>query len=168
MIVNELRGAPCNPQMAPHLRGMTATNAFRNFGTRARRAAAGQARKWGAGPRRPVDDAERRATVARLELLANLLDAAIVIPGTRVTFGIDALAGLVPGIGDVATGLVSLWIVKEAHRLGAPRDVVVKMVVNCAIDVLVGSVPVAGDVFDVLWRANIRNVALLREHFGLP
>ena len=107
----------------------------------------------------PATRAER---IARLEALANLLDTAILIPGTNVRFGIDALIGLVPGIGDVVTTLMSLYLVKEARALGAPRHLILRMLGNVALDSVVGAVPVAGDLFDVMWRANRRNMALLR------
>ena len=107
----------------------------------------------------PATRAER---IARLEALANLLDTAILIPGTNVRFGIDALIGLVPGIGDVVTTLMSLYLVKEARALGAPRHLILRMLGNVALDGLVGVVPLAGDVFDVMWRANRRNMKLLR------
>ncbi len=107
----------------------------------------------------PATRAER---IARLEALANLLDTAILIPGTNVRFGIDALIGLVPGIGDVVTTLMSLYLVREARALGAPRHLILRMLGNVALDSVVGAVPVAGDLFDVMWRANRRNMALLR------
>ena len=109
---------------------------------------------------RPSSRAER---IARLDALATLLDTAILIPGTNVRFGLDALIGLVPGIGDTVTTLLSLYIVREARALGAPRRVIMRMLGNVALDSVVGVVPLAGDVFDVMWRANRRNMALLRE-----
>ena len=101
----------------------------------------------------------------RLEALANLLDSAVVIPGTNITVGLDALVGLLPGIGDTITTLVSLWIVKEAHGMGVPRHIVARMIGNVAVDGVVGAVPVLGDAFDIMWRSNRRNMKLLREHF---
>ena len=108
---------------------------------------------------RPQSRAER---IARLDALASLLDTAILIPGTNVRFGLDALIGLVPGIGDAVTTLLSLYIVGEARALGAPRHLILRMLGNVALDGLVGVVPLAGDVFDVMWRANRRNMKLLR------
>ena len=110
---------------------------------------------------RPKGRAER---IARLDRLTTLLDTAFVIPGTRFRFGVDGLIGLVPGIGDAVTTALSLWIVYEAHRIGAPKHVIARMLGNVAIDGFVGAVPLAGDVFDVLWRANRRNMRILREH----
>ena len=108
--------------------------------------------------------ASRADRIARLDALANLLDTALVIPGTNVRFGLDSLIGLVPGIGDTITTLTSLYIVHEAHQLGAPRHLIVRMLANVALDGVVGSVPLVGDAFDVLWRSNRRNMTLLREH----
>lgn len=107
----------------------------------------------------PTTSADR---VARLDALASLLDTAVVLPGTNIRFGLDALIGLVPGIGDVVTTALSLYIVKEARALGAPRHLIVRMLSNVALDSMIGVVPIAGDVFDVMWRANRRNMSLLR------
>ena len=120
--------------------------------------------RLGAG-RRTHTEFSRRAALERLDWLANLMDSAVVIPGTTITVGLDALIGLVPGFGDTATTLISLWMVKEAHNLGAPKHIIVRMVGNVAIDGLVGAVPLLGDAFDVMFRANKRNMKLLREHF---
>jgi len=111
------------------------------------------------------NDFTRRAALERLDWLANLMDSAVVIPGTRITVGLDALIGLAPGIGDTVTTLISLWMVKEAHELGAPRHLIARMIGNVALDGLVGAVPLLGDAFDVMFRANKRNMKLLREHF---
>ena len=108
--------------------------------------------------------ASRRAALERLEWLANIMDTAIVLPG-NIRIGADAVIGLLPGIGDAITTGLSLWIVKEAHALGAPKHVITRMIGNVAVDALTGVVPILGDAFDVIWRANRRNVRLLREHF---
>jgi hypothetical protein len=106
----------------------------------------------------------RRAALERLEWLAVLLDSALLIPGTNIRFGADAVIGLLPGIGDAITSAVSAYIVFEARRLGVPRHLLMRMIANVAIDGLVGAIPVAGDFFDVMFRANRRNVQLLRRH----
>jgi hypothetical protein len=111
-----------------------------------------------------ADGMSPRARLQRLEWLADLLDTALAVPGTRVRFGLDGLLGLAPGFGDAVTTGISLWIVYEAHRLGAPRGLVGRMVGNVMLDGLVGAVPILGDAFDLVWRANRRNVTLLREH----
>jgi hypothetical protein len=105
----------------------------------------------------------REERVARLDTLATLLDTAFILPGTNVRFGFDALIGLVPGIGDAITTAISLYIVHEARQLGAPGHLVLRMLANVVVDGFVGAVPLVGDAFDVLWRANRRNVRLLRE-----
>jgi hypothetical protein len=105
----------------------------------------------------------RRERVRRLESIATLMDTAFVVPGTGIRFGFDGLIGLVPGIGDAMTTALSLYLVHEAWQLGAPKPVITRMLANVALDGVVGAVPVAGDVFDVFWRANKRNMRLLRE-----
>jgi hypothetical protein len=105
----------------------------------------------------------RRERVARLDALARLLDTAFILPGTNIRFGIDALIGLVPGIGDAITTAMSLWIVHEAHQLGVPKHVIARMLGNVALDSVVGAVPLIGDAFDVMWRSNRRNMGLLQD-----
>ena len=105
----------------------------------------------------------REERVARLDALATLLDTAFILPGTNVRFGFDALIGLVPGIGDAITTAISLYIVLEARQLGAPAHLILRMLANVVVDGFVGAVPLVGDAFDVLWRANRRNVGLLRD-----
>jgi hypothetical protein len=110
-----------------------------------------------AGPR------SRGARIARIDALATLLDTALVIPGTTVRFGLDALIGLFPAVGDIITTALSLFIVHEAYQLGAPSHVIARMLGNVALDGVFGAVPLVGDAFDVLWRANRRNMRLLHE-----
>jgi hypothetical protein len=105
----------------------------------------------------------RYERIARLDALASLLDTAFILPGTNVRFGLDALIGLVPGIGDAITTAMSLYIVHEARQLGAPSHVIIRMLANIALDGFVGAVPLVGDAFDVMWRSNRRNMRLLRE-----
>ena len=90
-----------------------------------------------------------------------MLDEAVRIPGTNIRIGLDALFGLIPGGGDVAGGLFSGLIILQAARDGAPTPVLGRMLANVAIDVVVGTIPLIGDLFDVAWRANSRNVRLL-------
>ncbi len=104
--------------------------------------------------------------LARLDALARLLDTAFVVPGTNIRFGIDALIGLVPGLGDIITTAVSLYIVREARALGASKAIVSRMIFNVAVDGAIGLVPILGDVFDVAFRANRRNVMLLQRHLA--
>lgn len=100
----------------------------------------------------------------RLEQLARFLDASIGIPGTRFRFGADAILGLFPGGGDVVGAALSGYVVYAAWRLGLPAGAIARMIANIAADTLLGAVPVAGDVFDAWWKANLRNVAILRAH----
>ena len=104
------------------------------------------------------------ASLRRLDALARLMDSAFEIPGTGIRFGLDAVVGLVPGIGDALSSVVSFYLIKEARRLGAPRFLVGRMLWNVLVDTAVGSVPVAGDLFDVMFRANLKNMSLLRSH----
>jgi Domain of unknown function (DUF4112) len=110
----------------------------------------------------PVHSREHR--LARLDALSKLFDTALVIPGTNIRFGLDALIGLFPGIGDLITTATSLYLVHEARQLGAPTHLILRMIGNIALDGMVGSVPLVGDVFDVMFRSNRRNMALFREH----
>lgn len=105
---------------------------------------------------------------ARARALARMLDAAIRIPGTGRTIGLDPILGLIPGLGDLAGAALSGYIVLTAARLGAPKAVLGRMLLNLGADTLVGSVPVLGDLFDVGFRANIRNSELLDAHLGQP
>ena len=100
--------------------------------------------------------------------LARVLDEAIRIPGTNIRVGLDALLGLLPGGGDVAGGLLSGLIILQAARSGAPTPVLGRMLANVAIDVLLGAIPLLGDIFDVAWRANSRNVRLLESWRAQP
>ncbi|MFW8592806.1 DUF4112 domain-containing protein [Cribrihabitans neustonicus] len=102
--------------------------------------------------------------LSQLERLAGRMDKAFRLPviGTRV--GWDSILGLVPGIGDALTLLPAGYIIMSAHRMGAPKPVLARMAVNTGIDALIGSIPLVGDIFDIGWKANSRNVALLRRH----
>ncbi|MFA5954959.1 DUF4112 domain-containing protein [Hyphomicrobium sp.] len=101
---------------------------------------------------------------ARVEMLAKALDSAIRIPGTNVVMGIDAVLGLVPVIGDAISAMIASYIIWEARRLGAPRWLIARMAMNTTLDTIVGSIPVVGDVFDVAYKSNLKNVALLKRH----
>jgi hypothetical protein len=102
---------------------------------------------------------ERRfATVSRV------MDELVAIPGTSVRIGLDPIIGLVPVVGDALSALVGFWLIAEAARFGVPRIVVGRMVANTVVDLGVGSVPVLGDLFDVVSRSNSRNLALFRRH----
>jgi hypothetical protein len=106
--------------------------------------------------------------LARARVLTRLLDSAIRVPGTKVRLGLDPLIGLIPGIGDLAGAALSGHLVLLGARLGAPRTVLVRMLANVAIDTVGGMLPVLGDLFDVGWKANSRNLALLEQHLDQP
>ena len=101
----------------------------------------------------------------RVERIARVLDDVIRIPGTGIRLGLDSLIGLIPGVGDAAGLALGSWFIYEAHRLGAPSHIKWKMARNVVIDAASGLVPVLGDVVDVAYRSNRRNLDLLRGHF---
>lgn len=107
---------------------------------------------------------EIKETVARLEALAKVMDSAFLIPGTNVRMGFDALIGLVPVLGDLVSQAISSYLIWEAKRIGVSRLTLWRMIGNSAIDTVVGFIPFAGDAFDVAFRSNARNVAILRAH----
>lgn len=104
------------------------------------------------------------ARLKRLESMAHRMDTAIRIPIIGLRVGYDSIIGLIPGIGDILTIAPSAWIIIEAKRLGAPGHVVSRMIANTATDSLIGMIPIVGDLFDATFKANRRNVALLRQH----
>lgn len=103
-----------------------------------------------------------------LDRLAWWLDSSIVVPGTRFRIGFDALIGLVPGIGDLIGTALSAYIVAAAARRGLPGSVLLRMALNVGVEAVVGAVPIVGDLFDAAWKANQRNVALLRQYAAVP
>ena len=120
-------------------------------------------------PRRPEERSPaHRARAERVRALSRVLDSAVRVPGTNLRFGLDAIVGLIPGVGDVVGAAASGYIVLAAARLGAPAPVLVRMLMNTGIDAVVGTVPLVGDLFDIGWRSNARNVALLERHLADP
>ncbi len=103
-----------------------------------------------------------------LRQVSVLLDSAFAVPGTGIRFGLDGLIGLVPIAGDVLAGLLSAVIVIGAWSRGAPPVLLARMLVNLALDVGIGLIPVLGDAFDIAWKANRRNYALLERHLLAP
>ena len=106
--------------------------------------------------------------IARARAVARTLDNAVGIPGTGIRVGLDPVLGLIPGLGDVVGGALAGYLILLAARYGAPRSVLLRMASNLAIDSLLGSVPLLGDLFDVGWKANVRNLTLLEDYFGQP
>lgn len=122
-----------------------------------------RARRPSAEDASPLEGARRR-----LARVAWLLDSSIPLPGMKFRIGLDAILGLLPGVGDLLGVVLSSYIVREAARLGAPPTLLTRMAFNVAVEGVVGMVPFLGDVFDAAWKANQRNVALLDAHLADP
>ncbi|MDA9398733.1 DUF4112 domain-containing protein [Bradyrhizobium sp. CCBAU 45389] len=146
---SEARG-PIIDQEGHEIRPETLDQGFREF-------------RFEFGKDNPFGNLTREQRIARLEAIAKLLDVAFILPGTNIRYGIDGLIGLIPVVGDIITTAISLWLVREARALGAPWYITARMLGNVAVDGVVGMVPFAGDAFDVMFRANMRNVRLLRR-----
>jgi uncharacterized protein DUF4112 len=110
------------------------------------------------------------STLDALRRYAVLLDSQFRVPGTNIRFGLDAIVGLIPGLGDISTPVFATLLVLQGVRMRLPAVVQARMVLNAAIDMLVGFVPIVGDLVDIGFKANLRNLALLERHAnrGLP
>jgi hypothetical protein len=104
----------------------------------------------------------------RLRTLSRLLDSAFVIPGTRYRIGLDGIIGLVPGIGDAIGAIFSIYIIFQAARLGVPKLTLARMIGNVGVDTIVGEIPLLGDLFDIGFKSNIRNLSLIEQHVQRP
>jgi hypothetical protein len=114
-----------------------------------------------------------RPASANLEVLrrwAVLLDSMFVVPGTNIRFGLDAIVGLVPGLGDVVAPVFTVAVLATGLRMRVPAVVLARMVLNAGIDMVIGLVPILGDLVDIAWKADLKNVALLERHArpGVP
>jgi hypothetical protein len=114
------------------------------------------------------DPTPRERALRRLDSLSFVLDNSIPVPGTGRRFGLDAVIGLIPGVGDATGALMSAYIVVQAARLGAPATSLVRMLLNVGIEAVVGAIPFAGDLFDAWFKSNVRNVAILRAELDRP
>jgi hypothetical protein len=112
----------------------------------------------------PIPESDPRSRIERLRRWSYLLDEAYRVPGTRIRFGWDPIIGLIPWAGDILTGLFSLAIVTQAFRAGLPGVIKLRMLANILIDLIVGSVPFVGDLFDFAWQSNRKNMELLDRH----
>lgn len=104
------------------------------------------------------------ADLARLRRLAQTMDSAFTLPIVNVRMGWDSILGFVPVVGDTLALLPSAYILKESHRMGAPKGVLARMLVNTGVDYVIGSIPLVGDLFDIGWKSKLRNVDLLEKH----
>lgn len=111
----------------------------------------------------PGADGDPAGKLDRIEGLATLLDTKFVIPGTGIKLGLDSIIGLIPGIGDSASLVASFVVLARLARLGLPAPIIVRMAANILIDALVGTVPLIGDIFDVAYRANVKNTKIARD-----
>lgn len=118
----------------------------------------------GASSNSSSQESGTRPELKDLDQLAKWMDSVFEIPGTKVKFGLDALLGLFPGVGDTLTSLVSIYILQSASQMGVSKLTMMRMAANIGVDYVVGVVPVLGDVFDVYWKSNEKNIALLRAH----
>ena len=109
-------------------------------------------------------EAQQRAVLKRLERFSRFTDSSIEIPFTKVKIGADAIIGLLPGVGDLAGLILSGYVLLEAQRIGANREVKLRMLRNMGIDFVGGLLPVVGDAFDALYKANTRNTRLLKNY----
>jgi len=109
---------------------------------------------------------QKLKNLKRIRQLAHLLDTAIAIPGTKIRFGLDPILGLIPGGGDLIAAAISAYMIYLAARSGLERSEIIKMIKNVAIETAVGSVPIAGDIFDIYFKANMRNLEILENHLA--
>lgn len=108
------------------------------------------------------------ASLRRLRRISNLLDNAISIPGTKYRIGIDPILGLIPGGGDLISSIFAGYVVFKSAQMGVPQETLVQMAANIVFDTVAGTVPVAGDLLDLTWKANVKNLELLDAHLGSP
>jgi hypothetical protein len=100
----------------------------------------------------------------RLEVMETLLENALVVPGTRFRFGLDAILGVIPVVGDLISAAMGAWIVWEARNLGMSRWQLLRMSANVGVDTAIGAIPLVGDAFDFVFRSNSRNLRIIRKH----
>jgi hypothetical protein len=104
------------------------------------------------------------AAERRIGRITHALDELVAVPGTPVKVGLDPVVGLIPVVGDAVAAFVGLWVIGEAARFGIPRIVLGRMIVNLLVDLTIGAIPILGDLFDIVFRSNSRNLALFRRH----
>ena len=104
--------------------------------------------------------------LVRLRQLSENLDESFTIPGTKIKFGMDALLGLIPGGGDLVSGIFSLYMLRAAIKMTLPKRAIFSMLVNILLDTTIGIIPVAGDIFDIFWKSNKRNLKIIEKHLA--
>jgi hypothetical protein len=102
----------------------------------------------------------------RIAMITKITDTAVTVPGTDVKIGLDAVVGAVPLAGDLVMGAVALVLINDARHLGVPRADLVRMLRNTALDTAIGAIPFIGDLFDIVYRSNERNLMLIEKHVG--
>lgn len=122
----------------------------------------------GSGASAPDRSARLAAAERRLSWVSRLLDDAVVVPGTGRRIGVEPVIGVIPGVGDVFSAAVGIWLIAEAARFHLPRVVIARMALNTAVDLIVGIIPVAGDLFDFVFKSNSRNMDLFRRYASDP
>ena len=104
--------------------------------------------------------------LVRLRQLSKNLDESFTIPGTNIKFGIDAILGLVPGGGDLVSGIFSLYMLRAAMKMKLPKRAIISILANIILDTTIGIIPVAGDIFDIFWKSNKRNMNIIEKHIA--
>ena len=122
----------------------------------------------GRDPRPPGLPPGQEARLMRVRAVADFLDNSLKIPGVGFPIGWDSVIGLVPGVGDAVTGTLAVWIILQAHQLGVPKRTLVRMLGNAGIDIAGGTIPGLGDAFDVIFKANRKNLRLIEQHLAEP
>ena len=113
-----------------------------------------------------LDAASAAARLKRLRTIAWAVDGLFRLPGTKFRFGLNSVIGLTPAAGDVMLAGISLYIVNEARKIGLPKDKIARMLANIGVEAAAGAVPLLGNLFDMGFKANLRNIAIIEEHLG--
>jgi hypothetical protein len=113
---------------------------------------------------RPIRDNDASA-IQWVEQLSRMMDSRFIIPGTKIRFGIDPILSLLPVFGDLITFIISGMLIYTMRNHGASRNVAIKMILNATLDAVIGAVPIVGTIFDIFYKANDRNIKLLKEHY---
>jgi hypothetical protein len=113
-----------------------------------------------------MDITKKLETLNRIRKFSRLMDTAFGIPGTKFRFGLDPIIGLIPGLGDLISTLVSAYIIYLAMRFNLPKDMLAKMIFNVSLESVIGTIPFIGDIFDAFYKSNIRNLEILEQHLN--